>query len=78
MFTSLTQLWTALRRLADNVHALGTTVAEVNDGLRQRLALDGQETPLLPHQAVQDATNGHDEERGPAGKRARQKASQTV
>ena len=36
----LTKLTGAVRALADNLTALATTVAEVNGGLRRRLALD--------------------------------------
>jgi hypothetical protein len=39
----LTKLFNALNALAENVLALSGTVAEVNGGLRRRLALDGTE-----------------------------------
>jgi hypothetical protein len=40
----ISKLSSAVRALADNVTALATTVAEVNHGVRSRLALDGPET----------------------------------
>ena len=39
----LTKLFNAVNALAGNVLALSGTVAEVNGGLRRRLALDGPE-----------------------------------
>ena len=39
----LTKLFNALNALAENVLALSGTVAEVNGGLRRRLALDAGE-----------------------------------
>jgi hypothetical protein len=39
----LTKLYDAINALAENVLALSGTVAEVNGGLRRRLALDGPE-----------------------------------
>ena len=39
----LTKLYNAVNALAENVLALSGTVAEVNGGLRRRLALDGSE-----------------------------------
>jgi hypothetical protein len=61
---SLTKLWQSVGQLAANLSALAETVAEVNSGLRHKLSLDGQEVPLLPHQAAQDTTNGHEEGNG--------------
>jgi hypothetical protein len=40
----LTKLLNAVAGLADNLSALSATVAEVNGGLRRRLALDGAES----------------------------------
>ena len=49
---ALTRLLTALSALADNLNTLAGTVAEVNGGLRGRLALEGTpaETAVLTHQ----------------------------
>jgi hypothetical protein len=63
---NLTKLWSALGQLAANLTALAETVGEVNAGLRQRLALDGQEIPALVHQAAPDGTNGSEEGNGAA------------
>ncbi len=41
----LSKLCNAVNALAENVLALSGTVAEVNGGLRRRLALDGTEGP---------------------------------
>ena len=41
----LTKLLNAVAGLADNLSALSATVAEVNGGLRRRLALDGTDGP---------------------------------
>ena len=41
----LGKLTASVRSLADNLTALATTVAEVNHGVRARLALDGPEPP---------------------------------
>jgi hypothetical protein len=79
MFTGLTQLWQALRRLSENVNALALTVAEANDSLRQRLGLDGQEMPAGPPQALQDASNGQEPAEEPAGRpRGRRKGVEAV
>ena len=48
----------SVRTLADNLNALSRTVAEVNTGLRQRLALDQPEAegpPALPGPADPEA-----------------------
>jgi hypothetical protein len=43
----------AVRALADNLLTLAGTVAEVNAGLRQRLALDRpEEVPALPGEVI--------------------------
>ena len=58
---ALTRLLNALTTLADNLAALSATVAEVNGGLRHRLALDGPGTPDAPgltHQTAPDRTDG--------------------
>jgi hypothetical protein len=46
---ALTKLLTALSALADNLNALAGTVAEINGGLRGRLALDAPtgDVPVL-------------------------------
>jgi hypothetical protein len=56
----LSKLIGALSTLADSLNALASTVAEINGGLRGRLALDGTpvETVVLTHQPAQDGTNG--------------------
>jgi hypothetical protein len=46
----------AVRTLADNLLTLAGTVAEVNAGLRQRLALDAaEEAPALPGEVIDAA-----------------------
>jgi hypothetical protein len=73
---ALSKLWQSLGQLAANLSALADTVAEVNAGLRQRLALDGQEMPALPHQTGQEVTNGAEEGQGTApGPKRRQRAA---
>jgi hypothetical protein len=47
----LTKLRNALAALADNLSALAGTVAEVNAGVRARLALDGPEAEAGPQAA---------------------------
>ena len=57
---ALTRLFNAVTTLADNLAALSATVAEVNAGLRDRLALDGAgpaDRPAL-NQAPPDGTEG--------------------
>jgi hypothetical protein len=44
----LTKLCNAVNALAENLLALSGTVAEVNGGLRRRLALDGPEGAAQP------------------------------
>ena len=54
----LNLLGNAVRQLAENLNALSRTVAEVNTGLRQRLALDQAEAeglPALPEPADPEA-----------------------
>jgi hypothetical protein len=76
---ALTRLLTALSALADNLTALAGTVAEINGGLRGRLALDGTtppETAVLAHQPPQDGTDGTGTADGPpAAGRGRRKAT---
>jgi hypothetical protein len=48
----LTKLYNALNALAGNVSALAGTVAEVNGGLRRRLALDGSEGTAQPGEVI--------------------------
>ena len=76
---ALTRLLNALTTLADNLAALSATVAEVNTGLRRRLARDGAGTPemlALTHQPPQDGTDGDAAADGPpATGRGRRKAT---
>lgn len=37
--TAIIKVWNAMKSLADNLSALSATVAEVNDGLRQKVGL---------------------------------------
>jgi hypothetical protein len=48
----LTKLYNALNALAENVLALAGTVAEVNRGLRRRLALDTPEGAAQPGEVI--------------------------
>jgi hypothetical protein len=73
----LTKLVGALNTLAENVLALAGTVAEINGGLRGRLALDGTpaEAAALTHQPAQDGPGGSAPVSGsPPAPRGRRKA----
>jgi hypothetical protein len=48
----LTKLYNAVNALAENLLALSGTVAEVNGGLRRRLALDGPEGAAQPAEVI--------------------------
>jgi hypothetical protein len=64
----LTKLLTDLSALADNLNALAGTVAEINCGLRVRLALGGTtppETAVLTHQPPRERTDGGGPGHGP-------------
>jgi hypothetical protein len=76
---ALTRLLTAVSTLADNLNVLAATVAEINGGLRGRLALDGTtpaETAVLTHQAPQDGTDGTATGNGPAERSRRGRKAQ--
>jgi hypothetical protein len=78
---ALTRLLTALSTLADNLNALAGTVAEINGGLRGRLALDGTpaDTAVLAHQPPQDGTEGTGTANGsPERSRRSRKATETM
>jgi hypothetical protein len=56
----LSKLLSALNTLAENVLALAGTMAEINTGLRGRLAFDGAPTAAaaLTHELPQDGAAG--------------------
>jgi hypothetical protein len=71
---SISKLWSAMARLAGEVEALATTTAEINQGLRSRLHLDGPEghVETLGH-IVEDG--GNEEVPAARGGRGRRKAT---
>jgi hypothetical protein len=54
----ITTLRKAVTALADNLFALANTAAEVNDRLRERLALDAPEAEPLPAPADNGKARG--------------------
>jgi hypothetical protein len=70
----ISKLWSAMARLAGEVEALATTTAEINQGLRSRLHLDGPERHV---EALGHAAEDGREEKGSAarGGRDRRKAT---
>lgn len=69
----LNKLWAAVARLADNLNALADTTAEVNQGVRARLQLNGpDEAPQLPGEVIDQG------EEAPANGRGRKRSKQTV
>jgi hypothetical protein len=68
----LTKLFNAVNALAENLLALSGTVAEVNDGLRRRLALDGTQSAAQPPDVIDQ---GPAAEALPAPRRSGRKAT---
>jgi hypothetical protein len=76
---ALTKLWQSIANLVDNLNALALTVGTINDGLRQRVGLDGTapaETGLLERRPVQDGTEAPAPANGPAERSRRGRKGQ--